>query len=395
MDERAVLLRYHEIALKGANRAWFEERLLINTRKLLARALGPDARISLKKQQTRVLLETDRDGPALQEALTRVYGIESFSSIRKVETDRETIVRAAVEEFNAYLSSHPMPESFRVRTRRSEKVVVDDATDLDAQIGAAIQDLHPRLRVELRKPAFTLGIELRLPKTWIFTSRGEGPGGLPVGTNGKLLTLISGGLDSPVAAAQVLKRGSPTAFVHFYGAPFVGEDVLEKVEDLVRLVNRYQPEPQPLLVVPFGKIQEKIALGTHPKFRTILYRRMMLRIAEAMAHRLKALGLVTGESIGQVASQTIENMATINAAARMPVLRPLVTWDKQEIVDAAKRLGTYETSIRPGIDCCTLFADRHPAIRASTLAVEEQEKLLPMEELLQEALAGVLVRRPF
>ena len=171
----------------------------------------------------------------------------------------------------------------------------------------------------------------------------------------------------------MLKRGADTSFLHFFGTPFVGDDVLAKVEDLARIVNRYHPDPRPLHVVPFGKIQEKIALATNPKLRTVLYRRMMVRIAAAAAERLGAQALVTGESLGQVASQTLENLVTINEAARLPILRPLVAFDKEEIIAAAKRWQTFEASIRPGADCCTLFADRHPTIRSTLAQVEEQE----------------------
>ncbi len=222
----------------------------------------------------------------------------------------------------------------------------------------------------------------------------RGEGGLPVGTNGRVLSLLSGGLDSPVAAIQILRRGSPCSFIHFYGTPFVGEEVLEKIEDLVRIVNRYQPDPQPLHIVPFGKIQEKIALATNPKMRTVLYRRMMVRISCALARRLKAQALVTGESLGQVASQTLENMSTINAVANLPILRPLIGYDKDQIIEEAQKRGTYETSIRPAVDCCTLFADRHPSIRTTLPLIEEQEAKFPVQEFVEEALANAYQSRP-
>jgi thiamine biosynthesis protein ThiI len=184
-------------------------------------------------------------------------------------------------------------------------------------------------------------------------------------------------------------------FLHFYGTPFVGAEVLEKIEDLVRLVNAYQPFPRTLVVVPFGKIQETMALATSPKIRTILYRRMMMRIGSRIARRMKLHALVTGESLGQVASQTLENLSVINAASDLPVLRPLLGHDKDEIVEEAHRMGTFATSVRPGLDCCTLFADRHPAIRVNAELVAEEEAKLDIEGLIARALEGVEIKKIF
>ena len=208
-----------------------------------------------------------------------------------------------------------------------------------------------------------------------------------------MLTLISGGLDSPVAAIRALKRGAVSAFVHFHGAPFVGPEALEKVEGLVRIVNRYQPDPRPLHVVPFGNIQEKIALATNPKLRTVLYRRMMVRIAARLARRLGAEALVSGESLGQVASQTLCNLTSINAVAELPILRPLIAFDKLEIINEAKLRGTHDLSIVPAADCCTLFADRHPSIAVTDQAARAEEALFALRELEEKAFSSIEVRR--
>lgn len=392
--DRAVLLRYHEVALKGANRRWFEDRLEINARRFIERGLRESGASDIRfpdritRQHGRILIETDWN-ENVRSALSHTFGLSSFSPIRKVPTDHASLIRGAIEEIGAYLRRHGRPPHFRVLSRRSDKVVPETSVELDKLIGAAVCEAYPELQVELKNPALVVGVEVRRGQSFIWTEKVPGLGGLPVGSNGALLTLISGGLDSPVAAIQALRRGSPSRFIHFYGTPFVGEDVLEKILDLVRIVNRYQPEPEPVHVVHFGKIQERIALATAPKMRTVLYRRMMMRISCALADKIGAHALVTGEALGQVASQTVENLSTIDAVATLPVIRPLVTYDKVEIVEQAKRWGTFETSVRPGLDCCTLFADRHPSIRSTREAAEEQEARFPVQELVEEALAGI------
>ena len=387
--DRAVVIRYHEIALKGDNRGWFESRLIGNSQKILQRALGRPVGI-LRQHGRVVILEPWNE--ATREGLSRVFGISTYSPIRIVPTSMDSLIQNSLEEFRTFVASHPFPKSFRVFTRRSEKALPESSMQIDMQVGSALHDAYPALAVDLDKPDFTLGIEVRHEKSYIWTQKFRGPHGLPVGTNGHLLSLLSGGLDSPVAAIQALKRGSTTSFIHFYGAPFVGAEVLEKVEDLVRLVNRYQPDGQPLHVVPFGKIQETIALATNPKMRTILYRRMMMRVSSMLARKLNAQALVTGESLGQVASQTLENIAAVDAAATLPILRPLITFDKDEIIEQAKRWDTFSTSVRPAADCCTLFADRHPILKATQEIIEEQEARFPVAELAEQALAGIELR---
>ncbi|MEK6578514.1 MAG: tRNA uracil 4-sulfurtransferase ThiI [Bdellovibrionota bacterium] len=382
--ERAILLRYNEIALKGDNRGWFEEKLALNARKMLKRHLGNESLLSVSRKYGRVIINTDWNLDT-QAALSHLFGVSSFSPMRAVPTNHESLKQGVVEEVERYIKTWGSPASFRVMTRRTEKALPETSMQIDSAIGGAIQKAFPSLKVNLNSPAWTVGIEVRNEKSYIWTEKVEGAAGLPVGTNGSVLALMSGGLDSPVAAIKALKRGSPVSFIHFYGAPFVGPEVLEKVNELTRLVNRYQPDPKPLWVVPFGKIQESIALKTNPKMRTILYRRLMMRIATEVAKNLDCQALITGESLGQVASQTLENMSVINEAAGLPVLRPLITYDKVEIVNEAKKWGTYETSIRHGVDCCTLFADRHPTIRAQKSAIDAQEKLLPLEEYVRTA----------
>ncbi len=390
--ERAILLRYHEIALKGGNRGWFEDRLAINARKLLERALPQKAPIEVERQSGRVLVHAEWDSTS-REALSRVFGVSSLSPMRSVETSKEALLQAALEEFQNYAAKNGVPKSFRVLTRRSDKALPETSMEIDHFIGGALHDAFPMMKVDLKNPDFIMGVEIRTGRSYLWTEKHRARGGLPVGTNARCLALLSGGLDSPVAALRTLRRGSPVSFVHFYGVPFVGEEVLTKIEDLAHVINRFQPDPEPLHVIPFGKIQEQIALATQPKMRTILYRRMMVRIACELAQEIRAQALITGESLGQVASQTVENLATINTVAALPILRPLIAYDKDEIIEEAKRWETFDISIRPGVDCCTLFSDRHPAIRASLAQVEEQEARFPVQDLVQEALEKMEIKR--
>lgn len=388
----AVLLRYHEIALKGANRGWFETKLTENARKIVQQFAGPEIPVKAQRGQGRIILHTEWND-TVRSALKHVFGLSSFSPMRVVETDKEKIRVALMEEFEQFAEARGIPASFAVRTRRSAKVFGETSMELDRFFGSSLLQKHPDMKVDLTQSELTLGIECHLEKTYIWLEKIPGPGGLPAGTNGHVLTLLSGGIDSPVASIMALKRGLSTSFIHFYGTPFVGEEVLNKVDDLARKVNLFQAESKPLYVVPFGKIQEKIALVTNPKVRTLLYRRLMVRIANRLAEKIKAKSLITGESLGQVASQTMENMAAIEAVSEIPILRPLITFDKEEIIARAKDWDTYETAIRPGVDCCTLFADRHPTIRANLDVLREQEEKYSVEALIEEAAAGVKIHR--
>ncbi len=391
MNQETILLRYNEIALKGNNRSWFENRLATNACKLLERTLGTNFPIEINRIPGRILLETDWNQEAQEVLQNQLFGLSSLSRMIRVPTNLERIREQALNEFKNWVTLHGLPQRFQIKTRRSEKALPQKSMEIDRYVGTAILNQFPSLQVDLKRPDLTLGIEIRLKESFLWTEKIKGQGGLPVGTNGRVLSLISGGLDSPVAAIQILKRGTISHFIHFYGTPFVSEEVLEKIYDLVKIVNRYQPDPQPLHVVPFGKIQEKIALATYPKIRTILYRRMMIRISNEVAKKLRAQALVTGESLGQVASQTVENLGVIDSVAQLPLFRPLISDDKAEIIEKAKKWGSYETSIRKALDSCTLFSDRHPSLKTKIQLINEQEKRLSIDELVQEALDGITV----
>lgn len=390
-SSQLILVRLHEVVLKGANRGWFEKLVLQNSLALLKRAhphlQGP--KILGQRSHGRILIHAPWDGQT-RLALSRSFGISSFSPIRTSPTSKEAVNEALRQEYAAFVKAFGRPKTFRVRSRRSDKVFPETSVELDRAFGGTVLEVDPELRVDLKKADLTLGIELRTGESYLYSQRFAGPGGLPIGSNGPVLCMLSGGLDSPVAALQILKRGSHANFLHFSGEPFVGPEALQKVEDLVRILHAYQPTPGHLVVIPFGKIQEQVALQAHPRFRTLLYRRLMFRIASEAAPTLRAKALVTGEALGQVASQTLENLASIDRCSSLPVLRPLVGMDKQEIVELARKWGTFETSILPGQDCCTLFADRHPALAARESTLREIEAKLDINALVGQALASAL-----
>ncbi|MBY0469652.1 tRNA 4-thiouridine(8) synthase ThiI [bacterium] len=389
MTTKAVLLRYHEIALKGANRGRFERQLCRNAEAIIRRSTQKEIIVRAEQNNGRIILETpeisDSDFDRVSSALNHVFGVTSYSTVRQVPTHLDQIRGIAFEEFEKYIQVHGLPKTFAVRTRRSEKAVSQTSSEVDLFVGAAIHDVYPTLQVSLKNPELTIGIEIRRDTSFVWVGKNPGLGGLPVGITGDVLALLSGGIDSPVAAMQLLKRGARVSFLHFDGQPFIGPQSRQKVEDLVQILNRYQPKPMPLYIVPFGKIQEQIALVTNPKLRTVLYRRMMFRIASRAAERMGAKALVTGDSLGQVASQTLENIATIDDCSGHTVFRPLISMDKEEIISLAQKYGTFDISIRPAADCCTLFADRHPSTRQRIEVIQAQEERFSPQELVEIA----------
>jgi tRNA uracil 4-sulfurtransferase len=272
-------------------------------------------------------------------------------------------------------------ESFRIETQRGDKTFPMTSPEINRRLGAAVK-AKSGARVDLENAAFTVTVEI-LPRDAFFGfNKISGPGGLPVGASGRLVVLISGGIDSPVAAYRMMQRGCRLIFVHFHSAPFQDRTSQEKVRQLLSVLTRHQFASR-LYLVPFGEIQRQIVAAVARPLRVVLYRRMMLRIAEAIARKEKAKALVTGESLGQVASQTLDNMAVIQQATRLPILRPLVGMDKQEIIDQARRIGTFETSSIPDQDCCQLFVPKHPATKARFDEVEEDETKFDVKELLR------------
>jgi thiamine biosynthesis protein ThiI len=368
----SVLIRYHEIALKKGNRAYFTELL---KRNVLAAVKDLGAK-EIRSLPARLLLsfKSDVASSTLIERMSTVFGIANFSLVERTDRDIDALRRRILDSLNSNRF-----ESFRIETQRGDKTFPLTSPEINRQLGAAVKE-KTGARVDLENAQFTVTVEI-LPRDAFFGfNKISGPGGLPVGASGRVVALISGGFDSPVAAYRMMQRGCRLIFVHFHSAPFQDKTSQEKVRQLVTMLTRYQFGAR-LYLVPFGEIQRQIVAAVARPLRVVLYRRMMLRIAEAIARKEKAKALITGESLAQVASQTLDNMAVIQQAARLPILRPLVGMDKQEIIDQARRIGTFEISSIPDQDCCQLFVPKHPATKARFSDVEADEAKLNVKEL--------------
>jgi len=370
----SVLIRYHEIALKKGNRAYFTELL---KRNLLAAVKDLGAK-EIRSLQARILLTFKNDVPpaTLIERMGTVFGVANFSIVERTARDIDALRARILESLNG---THF--QSFRIETQRGDKTFPLNSPEINRQLGAAVKE-KSGARVDLMNPQFTVTVEI-LPRDAFFGfNKIAGAGGLPVGARGRVVALISGGIDSPVATYRMMQRGCRVIFVHFHSAPYQDNTSQEKVRRLLAVLTRHQFLSR-LYLVPFGEIQRQIVASVARPLRVVLYRRMMLRIAEAIARKEKAKALVTGESLGQVASQTLDNIAVIQQAARLPILRPLVGMDKQEIIDQARRIGTFEISSIPDQDCCQLFVPKHPATKARFTEVEQDETKFDVKELVR------------
>jgi tRNA uracil 4-sulfurtransferase len=373
----SVLVRYHEIALKKGNRPYFIDLLKRN----LVAALRD---LHLKQAQTlqaRILLTFDggSDRQEIERRLQWVFGIANFSFVERITPDVERLRESILQQLDGRNFA-----SFRIDARRADKTFPLTSPEINRVLGAAVKE-KTRARVDLEHAELTIEVEI-LPDCAFFDfEKVAGPGGLPVGATGRVVSLISGGFDSPVAAYRMMQRGCRLIFVHFHSAPYLDKTSQEKCRELVRLLTRHQFNSR-LYLVPFGEIQRTIVAGVLRPLRVVLYRRMMLRIAEAIARKEKALALATGESLAQVASQTLENMAVIQQAAALPILRPLVGMDKQEIIDQARRIGTFDISSQPDQDCCQLFVPKHPATKSRVVDVEKVEARLDLKGLVEMGL---------
>ena len=377
----SVLVRYHEIALKKGNRAYFTELLKKN---LLAAVKDLGAK-EIRSLPARLLLTFKNDVPAatLIERMSTVFGVANFSIVERTARDIDALRGRILESLNGGRF-----QSFRIETQRGDKTFPLTSPEINRQLGAAVKE-KSGARVDLENAEFTVTVEI-LPRDAFFGfNKIAGAGGLPVGSSGRVAALISGGFDSPVAAYRMMQRGCRIIFVHFHSVPYQDKTSQEKVRQLVQLLTRHQFTSR-LYMVPFAEIQRQIVAAVARPLRVVLYRRMMLRIAEAIARQEKAKALITGESLGQVASQTLDNMAVIQQAARLPILRPLVGMDKQEIIDQARRIGTFEASSVPDQDCCQLFVPKHPATKARFIDVEEDETKLDVKDLLRYGMENTI-----
>jgi thiamine biosynthesis protein ThiI len=380
----SVIAHYQEIALKGKNRPWFLRRLVRNLRDVLSGLSVRDVRTPMGRID--IVFDRDEDWPEIERRLSRTFGLANFSLAHRAPHDVEKIADGILRD----LPDDPVP-SFRIAVRRADKRFAMSSPDVERIIGRRVQDARG-WKVDLTRPALTIWVEIVAGEAFYHYGKLRGPGGLPVGTSGRVAVLLSGGIDSPVAAWRMMRRGCRATLVHFHSYPFLSRTSQDKARDLARLLTQYQMRSR-LYLVPFGELQRQITLSVPGPLRVVVYRRMMLRIAERIAHRVGAQALATGEVVGQVASQTLDNMTVISSVATMPVLRPLIGMDKEEITAEAERLGTYPISIIPDEDCCTLFTPRHPATRARRREVDAAELALPINEMVHAAVAGAVVER--
>lgn len=375
----SLIVRYHEVALKGANRPWFVKHLVNNIRSALVDL--PTGRPHARMGRIEVPVDDVAAWDEIKKRLERVFGIANFSLARVVSRDITEMRDRIVSEVRDRSF-----ESFRVIVKRSDKSYPMNSMEVGREIGGHIK-LATGARVDLDNGEFTVLVEIVPQKAYYSLAKHEGPGGLPVGTGGSVAVLLSGGIDSPVAAMRMMKRGCRAVFVHFHSVPFLDASSQEKARDLARQLTRFQYRSR-LYLVPFGEIQRQIVLSVERPFRVVLYRRMMVRIAQRIAQKERCQALTTGECLGQVASQTIQNMAAIDEAAAIPILRPLVGMDKVEITAQAEDIGTFPISSLPDQDCCTLFVPRHPATKVSVGQARACEKSLNLEALIDLGIQG-------
>lgn len=331
----------------------------------------------------RLIIGMDENSPTdeIARRLTMVYGIANFALAMEVEAELECIKSGLAE-----LASTTHFKSFKINARRGTKNFPLNSQQLNQELGSYVQTLS-QAAVRMEDPDVTFFVEIVGNRAFLYLNKTQGSGGLPTGTGGKVLCLLSGGIDSPVAAFRLMRRGCRVSFVHFHSFPHTTLESQDKVRRIVQILSQYQLESR-LYLAPFAEIQREIVAYAPPPLRVVLYRRFMLRIAEAIAEKEKAAALVTGDSLGQVASQTLENIRTISAAGVIPVFRPLIGSDKEEIMQMARIIGTYETSIQSDQDCCSLFIPRHPETMSSLKQVEQAEANLDIPRLIQISLAN-------
>lgn len=377
---RYLIGRYHEVALKGQNRWRFVAQLKRN----LVDIMGDYRLGAIRSEGPRLLVELPdemEDAVALERG-GLLFGLQNFTLSRSVEPDLKVIER----ELLAAVAGTPA-KSFAVRTRRENKRFALNSMQVDREIGAAVQQALG-IAVDLEHPELTINIEIFTERAFFSIGKHAGGGGLPLGISGRGVALLSGGIDSPVAAYRMMRRGLRLDFVHFHSYPLLSRSSQDKARELAAHLTRYQGRAK-LFLVPFGMLQREIVARVPRPLRVVLYRRFMMRIAGAIGAQTGAQAMVTGESLGQVASQTLDNMTVIERAAPIPVMRPLVGMDKNEIVEQARRLDTFETSIIPDQDCCTLFIPRHPETHANLEEVEAAESSLEVQRMVAEAVSGL------
>ena len=380
---KAFLVKYSEIGIKGKNRYIFENALRDQIKNALDLVEGE---FSVTKEQGRIYIEalTEYDYDETVEAITRVFGIAGIMPVMLIEDSTWDNLTKEVEEYVRKLYGDK-EFTFKVEAKRGNKQYPMNSPEICMELGGYLLEKFPNIKVDVHNPEVRINIEIR-NKAYVYSTVIPGAGGMPVGTNGKAMLLLSGGIDSPVAGYMIAKRGVKLDATYFHAPPYTSERAKEKVVDLARLVSKYSG-PIDLHIVNFTDIQLYIYEKCPHDELTIIMRRYMMKIAEYLANKNNCLGLITGESIGQVASQTMQSLAATNAACTLPVYRPLIAFDKQEIIDIAEKINTFETSILPYEDCCTIFVAKHPVTKPNINVIERSETKLEekIDELVETA----------
>ena len=379
-----ILLKLGEMVLKGLNRHSFEDKLQAN----IHRRLNGLGRFRVYTRQSTTYVEPMEDScdmDAAWEAMKKVFGVVGLSRARACDKDKDAILRACHEYLDDRLRS---ARTFKVETRRADKTFPMTSIQLSQYVGGELDELYPNLQVDVHHPELTVYVEIRDYAAFVHANPDPGAGGLPVGINGRAVSLLSGGIDSPVASYMIAKRGVSLDMVHFFSYPYTSPEAKEKVLELARLLTPWCGHLT-IHVVPFTAIQEELRRSCPEEMFTLVMRRFMMRIAQRVAKRCGAKALVTGESLGQVASQTMDAMTVTGQVVDIPVLRPVVGMDKEEIVQISRKIGTYDTSILPYEDCCTVFTPRHPRLRPTVEEAEAAEAGLDIEAMVQAAVDGI------
>ena len=381
LQSKIFICHYSEIGLKGKNRNFFVKVLKANMRYALKKDLsGQVFRIEHVEKRFFVFFEQPVQVEEAYKSLGNVFGLANFSAVQEVEPTIE-----AMEKATLTLIQNKTYDTFVIRSRRVHKQLPFTSVVVNQHIGAAVVEKFNK-KVDLKNAQVTCNIEVFKDRAYVSVDKYPGPGGMPVNSSGRVLVLMSGGFDSPVAAYYALKRGARCEFIHFHSYPFTNKASQDKVQQLVSVMNNFQKKST-LFMVPFTNTQQEIVMVVPDRYRIIFYRRFMMRIAERLAQKRELKAIITGESLGQVASQTLENMAAVEQAITLPVLRPLIGFDKNEIMDVGRRIGTYDISVLPHDDACTRFMPRNPVIRSILDEVLTIEKDLDVEGLVEKDLA--------
>lgn len=386
MPYSEIMIRYGELSTKGKNKKDFIRKL----RSHVQSAISVFPKANVKSNHDRMYIELNgEDYEGVKEKLISIFGIQSFSPVLQVDKNMKAIEQAVVQMVTDLYTSG---KTFKIGTRRADKDFPLDTMEINREAGAAVIQALPEIEVKMKNPDIMVNIEVRKHGVFLYTHKVKGAAGFPVGTGGKAMLMLSGGIDSPVAGYLTLKKGVEIEAVHFYSPPYTSPQALDKAKDLTAKLAKYAGSIL-FISVPFTEIQEEIKNKTPDSYSMTLNRRFMMRITDRLREERNALAIVTGESIGQVASQTLESMVAINQVTTSPVLRPLVSMDKTEIIDISKKIDSYELSIQPYEDCCTVFAPQRPATKPDLEEVLRLEEKLDIDALVQRAIDGIKIEK--